>query len=207
MTKEILIVAEQFGGQFRKITYELLSEGRRLADKLDGSLTVLVMGHELKDDINVLGTYGADVIFSAMGPQFKNSNAEISAMMVVDLCKQRKPDIVLFGSTLQGRDTSARVSAKLQAGLVMECTALRLDGDRLVVKKSMFGGKVVTELMIEGSPKMVAVRPMVLDIEKKAGKGILEQLSPSVPETKVNVLETKIDTTPKLDLTEADVIV
>jgi len=117
------------------------------------------------------------------------------------------PGIVLFAATIQGRDISGRVAAGLKAGLVMDCIGLRLENDGLIAKKPLYGGKIIAELSVAGSPKLVAVRPNVLERSTKAGKGIVTSVSPEIKAPLVRVLDIDLDETPKLDLTEADVIV
>mgnify|MGYP001136394314 CR=1 FL=1 len=49
MAQAVWTIAEQRDGEFRKITFEVVSEGRRLADALGGELTAIVLGSGMKD--------------------------------------------------------------------------------------------------------------------------------------------------------------
>jgi electron transfer flavoprotein alpha subunit len=207
VSQDVLIHAERFGATFRKVAYELVSEGRRLADKLEGDVIVVVMGNGSSSDVNELTTYGADLILTVSDPVLEKYSAEVYADIFCTILKDRDPEIVLFGATAQGRDISARVAAQLQAGLAMECTAVSLKNGLLMAKKPLYGGKIIAEVVVEGKPKMAAVRPNLLEITKKTGNGIVEPVTVDVNEPKVKVLKISVDTTPKLDLAEANVIV
>ncbi len=55
MAKGILIIAEQRGGTLRKISFELVSEGRRLADQSGQPLAAVVLGHQIAEEAKKAG--------------------------------------------------------------------------------------------------------------------------------------------------------
>jgi len=207
MSQDVMVVTEHSNGNFRKITYELVSEARRLADELGGEVTAVVIENGSAPDKTVLVSFGADTILFVNHPDLELYSAEVHGDLVMSIIKERAPGIVLFPATIQGRDISARVAAGLNAGLAMDCTGIRLENGKLILKKPLYGGKVIAEVFIEGSPKLVAVRPNVLERADKAGKGEVITLSPEIKTPWVKVLKIDTDDTSKLDLTEADVIV
>ena len=69
MAQGVWTIAEQRDGELRKITYEIASEGRRLADALGQELTVVLIGDNIKDKAAELGQYGADKILVADDPR------------------------------------------------------------------------------------------------------------------------------------------
>ena len=68
MSQGVLAIAEQKEGVFRKVTYEALSEGRRIADNIGCDLTALVLGTEVESNSAELNKYGADRISVAESP-------------------------------------------------------------------------------------------------------------------------------------------
>jgi electron transfer flavoprotein alpha subunit len=95
----------------------------------------------------------------------------------------------------------------LEAGLAMDTTAVHLEGDQLVLTRPMFGGKIMADVEIEGTPKMIAVRPNVMAITETAKDGAIEKLEAQVGEVKTSVVERKMEVTDKIELTEADIVV
>ena len=61
MAQGVMAIAEQRDGELRKISYEMVSEGRRLADGLGQSLTAVLLGSNIKSKAASLGHYGADL--------------------------------------------------------------------------------------------------------------------------------------------------
>ncbi len=207
MSIEIMVVTEYTVDQFRQVTRELVSESRRLADKLDGEVTAVVIDNGSHPDGKELAASGADNILMVQPQDCETHSAEVHASLVKSLIEERSPSLVLFAATPAGREISARVAAGLKAGLVMDCIGLRLEDDCIIAKKTLYGGKVIAEVAVEGSLKLVALRPNVVAIGNQAGRGEIIPLTLSIPAPLVQVLEMVIDESPKPDLTEADVIV
>ena len=207
MLSDVMVVTEHAAGKFRRITYELIREARRLADELGGDVTAVGIEDGLPTDESELAAFGADSILKLTHPDLKQDVGEGHSDLLKVVIEDGTPGIVLFAATIQGRDISGRVAAGLKAGLVMDCIGLRLENDGLIAKKPLYGGKIIAELSVAGSPKLVAVRPNVLERSTKAGKGIVTSVSPEIKAPLVRVLDIDLDETPKLDLTEADVIV
>jgi electron transfer flavoprotein alpha subunit len=212
MAQGVLVVAEQRDGEFRKITYELASEGRRLADALGQSLTAVVLGAGIKDKAGDLGQYGADKVIVAEDANLENYTADAFAPVIADIVQSNDPAVLLIGASSQGKDLSARLSAKLDVGMAQDCVSFSIEDGKLVANRPIYAGKAYAKVTFdESTPQMATARPNVMTInEPDAGK------SAEVEEAAVNLdasaLKTKIveavkDESGKVDLTEADKIV
>ena len=91
--------------------------------------------------------------------------------------------------------------------MAMDCTAIKLDNGNLTYTRPMFGGKIVADVEIEGSPQIVAIRPNVMDAVENLKDAAIEKPAAQVGDVKTNVVEMKMETGDKLELTEADIIV
>lgn len=207
MSIEILVITEHAAGQFRKISQELICEASRLAAEMGGSVSAVVIENGSQPDGDELSAFGADAILKVQAPDCPFYSAEVQAGLVKQLVLERSPELVLFGATGAGREISARVAAGLKGGLVMDCTGLRVEDGGLIAKKPLYGGKIIADFTVGGRPKMVTLRPNVAAIENRPGKGEVIELHLEAPEPRVKVLEMVVDESPKLDLTEADVVV
>jgi len=207
MSPELMVVTEASAGMFRKVTFELVSEARRLADERGADVTAVVIDSGSMPDVNELATCGADHILVVNSGERVYKSGEVQAKLIHDLVKERGPEVVLFGATALGRDISARVAAGLKAGLVMDCIGIRAEASGLIARKPLYGGKIIAEFAVEGSPKMMTLRPNVAVVDNMAGRGEVTTLTMVEPVPQVRVLELSVDESPKLDLTEADVVV
>ena len=122
MSQGILIFAEQRDGKCPGVTLELISEGRRMADKLGGELMAVLMGSKVEGISPILAHYGADKIYLLDDPSLSNYNSDVYSQILTTIIKDKTPSIVLVGATSSGRDLAARLSARLDVGLASDCT-------------------------------------------------------------------------------------
>ena len=80
-----------------------------------------------------------------------------------------KPEFVIFPSTIDGREVSARIAAEKSLGLTADCIDLKYDGKQLVQMKPAFGGGIVAEIISRTKPAMATVRPGMF--QKALGTG------------------------------------
>jgi electron transfer flavoprotein alpha subunit len=207
MANGILVITEQIEGTFRKVSYETVSEGRRLADGLGQPLTALVIGSGVEALAATLAGYGADKVLVADDPALAAYRPYEYAGVVESVTRAESPAIVLFGGTVQGRELAGRLAARLEVGLAMECTRLTLEAGRLVATRPLYGGKLIAEVDIEGTPQLAAVRPNVLEIAERPGAGVLEKVTLDLGTPATRVLEQQVAASDKVELTEAEIIV
>lgn len=201
----VLAIAEQSDAAFRKITYEVLSEGRRIADSLGCSLTAVVLGAG-EDISKELGEYGADRILVADNQVLREYVNDAYTNAIADIIDKENPCSVILGASTQGKDLSARIAARINAPMAMDCVAVRVENGNLVVTRPMYGGKILADVALDGNPQIVAIRPNSMSIVKAAGAGSVEKLDVDVGKTDLTFIEKKMETG-KVELTEADVII
>jgi electron transfer flavoprotein alpha subunit len=207
MPQGVLAYAEQLDGSFRKMAYEVISQGRRLADALGEPLTAVVLGSDVEKIAGDLKTFGADNIVVGDDPALAEYTTDIFTNVLAEIVKDKDPKIVVLSASMQGKDLAARVAARMDTGLAMDCVDLQLDGDTLIATRPMFGGKVLAKVAVKGAPKMAAMRPNVTEVAEVEKAGDVETVSVNKGETKTKVLEKKVEAATKVDLTEADIVV
>jgi len=105
MAQGVWVVAEERDGEIRKITYEVISEGRRLADALGHDLTAVLLGSNIKDKAGELGQYGADRVLVADDPRLDPYTTDAYVSVVSQLVKANDPALLLMGASVQGKDS------------------------------------------------------------------------------------------------------
>ena len=161
--KDVWVVCEPHEGRLRSISYELVTKGRELADKLGENVVALLIGHEVEGLAESLIHQGADKVLVVDDKIFTDYTTDAYTIAVVSLISPRKPAIVLYGATSNGRDLAPRVAARLQLGLTADCTGLDIDDERqLVQTRPAFGGNIMAEILCPYTrPQMATVRPNV----------------------------------------------
>jgi len=206
MSENILVITEQRDGEFRKVSFEALSEGKRIANALGTGLTALVIGDGIESIAGEAGKYGADRVLAADAPALKEYTTDAYANVISSVIENEKPKAIIIGASFQGKDLSARLAARFNAALAMDCVALRVDGDNLVAIRPMYGGKVLADVALSGTPQIAAIRPNSMDITETQGAGAVEKIEAAIGETSIKFIEKKLETG-KIELAEADVIV
>ncbi len=91
--------------------------------------------------------------------RIQSTGNETFAHSLLELIDEKKPEFVIFPSTTDGREISARIAAEKSLGLTADCIDLKYDGKQLVQMKPAFGGGIVAEIISRTKPAMATVRP------------------------------------------------
>jgi len=207
MAQGVFVITEQMDGEYRKVSFEAVSEGRRLGDGLSTEVTAAVLGSGIEGIAGELGKYGADKVLVADDPSLADYTTDAYTNVLAELIKGLDPAVIILGATMQGKDLAGRLAARLDAGVAMDCVAVKLENGQLTYTRPMFGGKVLADVEIEGSPQIVAIRPNVMTITETSKDFATEKPAVQVGEVKTAILEKVMETGDKVELTEADIVV
>ena len=129
--KGVWVFCEQRDGVIMSTSYQLLSEGRKLANDLGVELCGVLLGSGLKEEYaKALGGYGADKVYICDHPLLKDYTTDGYTKVICDLVEEHKPEIFLIGATNIGRDLGPRCAARLHTGLTADCTHLDVDVEK-----------------------------------------------------------------------------
>ena len=120
----VWVFCEQREGELNPTDFELLSEGRKLADDLGVELCGLLLGDKAEGLAKELGGYGADRVYVCQDPLLRHYTTDAYTKAICDVVMEKKPEIVLIGATNIGRDLGPRCAARLHTGLTADCTHL-----------------------------------------------------------------------------------
>lgn len=153
--KDVWVFCEQREGVIQQTSFELISEGRRLADELGCKLYALVLGDNIEKQAKEAAGYGADGVILCESPLLKTYTTDGYTKVIVDTVKERKPEVVLFGATYIGRDLGPRCAARLHTGLCADCT--HLDVSVPVYQEFLKGASTLTPERIEGTSSAIVM--------------------------------------------------
>jgi electron transfer flavoprotein alpha subunit len=209
MAKGVWIIAEQRDGALRKISFELASAARKLADQLGAEVSAVLLGSGIEGLAAQLGKYGVDKVFVGDSPALEPYITEAHAAAAAKIIKENDPAIVLLGASVQGKDLSARLAGKLATGLATDCIDVKIADGKLLAIRPMYAGKCFGEIVTSASPQMASLRPNVFAMAENAKAAAVTKFDPAIDaaQIKSKVLEVQKDTSGKVDLTEANVIV
>jgi electron transfer flavoprotein alpha subunit len=137
---------------------ELLGKGSELAGTLHTQLTAVMLGHDVKDQAKELIGYGAQKVIVVDNPQLKQFHVEPYLDALTQLTQQRKPELLLIGSTKRGKELAARLAARLNVGCVPDCLELKVDDQgRLLAERIVYGGNAIVTQVFRFKPQIVTI--------------------------------------------------
>ena len=183
----ILVIAETIDGAVAPISYELLGAARKLAAQGAGTVTALIAGSEAQ--AKDLVAHGADAAIAATNAALTSGPADGYLPAIEAAIQQSGADIVLVGQTSLGRDLGPALAFKLRTGVAMDCVELKIDGGRLRVTRSAYGGNARAEHTWKASLQVATVKPKSFDgLEADASRSGAVSTIDAAGESRVKVL-------------------
>jgi electron transfer flavoprotein alpha subunit len=198
----VLVIAEQVDGVFRKVTFEAITAARTL----DSEVHALVLGNGIEAAAAELGAYGAAKILVAEDGALNDYTVDAYTNVAADVIGQINPAAVIVGATTQGKELAARLSARLDAPMASDCTAVNMEGDQVVAIRPMYGGKILAEVALVGTPAVVSLRPNTVTAKDASSDSTVEKVTANVGDVRIQVKSKQLESG-KIDLTEAEIVV
>ena len=193
--KGVWVFIEHERGQVHSVSWELLGEGRKLANQLGVELAGVVMGApgpEARRFCEEAYQYGADLCYLVEDPVLASYRNEPFTKGLTDLVNKFQPEILLLGATTLGRDLAGSVATTLKTGLTADCTELAIDPENrsLAATRPTFGGSLLcTIVTLNYRPQMATVRPRVMAMPERD-----DSRSGRIVEAPLGMIETDIIT-------------
>ncbi len=207
------VYLEHEEGVLERVSLELLSKSRALADAAGWRVAGLLLGHAVDPLVEQAFAWGADEVWVADHPLLEPFRVETHTAVAFQAILQGRPSVFLCGATPNGRDLAGRLAVRLRTGLTADCTDLRLDleqGGVLIGEVTGFGGGIVALItMPRHRPQMATVRPGVFPLSSpqpgRTGVVIPLEVNLRPEELRTRVVERVVGR--GVDLTQAPVLV
>lgn len=216
--RNVWVFIELERGKVHPVSWELMGEGRKLADKLGVQLAAVVLGPKdegTRTAIRQTWAYGADICYICKDAVLTDYRNEPYTQALTGLVNAYKPEILLLGATTLGRDLAGSVATTLKTGLTADATELAIDDEMsLAATRPTFGGTLLCTIhTLNFRPQMATVRPRVMampdpDMTRPAGRSVWYTLGVAETDVITKVLEFVADaTTNEVNLAYADIVV
>jgi len=191
------------------LTLEMLGKGREVADKLQTRLTAVFAGYNIKEKARELMKYGADMVYLIDDPALECFQIEAYLGILHNLAANYKPEILLIGSTKNGKLLAARLATRLETGCVPDCVGLSVDEEgRLIGERITYGGNAVAKVISRSKPQIATIPARAFEkLETEDRKGEVIELDVKIEEPKTEVVEIEPLETASVNIEEADVII
>jgi electron transfer flavoprotein alpha subunit len=208
MSKDIFVLVECKGGAARKVSHELLSKGKEIADSFSGTLYAVVMGHGISEIGESLKPY-ADRVILVDNENLKEYRWDVYVSALEHLVKKYMPYMVWGGSTGTGKDLFPRLAARLDRAVVSDAVGIDMENDRIRIKKPLFGGRIISWVTPKDEEGLsVTFRPNSFSVENRSLQGeVITETPDIVKDERLTLLRFDKGGTTKVDLQETDFII
>ncbi|HAE37885.1 MAG TPA: electron transfer flavoprotein subunit alpha [Candidatus Riflebacteria bacterium] len=218
----VWVFIEQEGGKIADVSLELVCKGTELAKQLGVVSEAVILGDKLDGKFDSLFHYGCETVYQVEDKALEPFTVLPYAQALVKLLKKHKPNILMFGATLKGRELGPRVASEMMCGLTADCTDLQIDDfedkvnkaiykDKLMQIRPAFGGNIIATIVNTWEdPQMVTVREgvMKLTAPDTSKNGKVVKVTPELSaETKVMKVIERVRKPKTVDLKKEAIIV
>ena len=205
----VLAVLEQRDGAIRKVSYEVVTGARRLADALGGGAGVdaLILATGPVQGADQLGRFGADRVVTLTNAAFGRYAPEGYARAIADGVNAGGYGVVVFAASATGKDLAPRVAARLGRPLVQDITDVTAAAGAVIATRPVYAGKALLRVRVAGSPVMLSLRPNVFTPVQRPKAGAQESASVDGSAGRVIVTQIKAAPAGTLDVAEAPIVV
>ena len=170
---KIWVYAEIDNGKLDPAALELLTKARSLGD-----VEAVALGPGATDAAAKLGEYGATTVYASDDQVYADFIAQPHAYTLHQLIEEHAPELILFAMNYDSRDIAGRLSARTGSTLMSNVMEIE---DTNSAKTAIFGGATIVEVELEGSPKIVIVRPKSFEPEPAGGQANVVPVSVDIP--------------------------
>lgn len=205
---EVLVLIDHVEGAVRKPTYELLTIAKRLGEPSAVYIGPADRASEVTDKVK---KYGAEKVYVVDDSQVKGYLVAPKAEALQQLAEKTSPAAILIPSTAEGKEIGARLSIKLESGLITDAVDVQSgDGGAPVVTQSVFAGNYTLQGKVTKGTPIITVKPNAATPEESEGAAAVEEVSPEISDaakTAQIVASQPRKATGRPELTEAAIVV
>jgi electron transfer flavoprotein alpha subunit len=207
--QNVIVFVEHKSGQTRKVTFELATEARKLADALGGKAHAVVLGAGANALAEQLKNYPLDAIHATEDADVDKFLLDPIVDYLEAVAKSTGPALILVPNTMLGRDIAGRIAARLNAGLTSDVTEFTIEGGKAVSVGPKLQGSTTTGCGFKNTEYGVAtVRPNAFSAQAGGGSAQVTSLEKPSGNSYAMVIENEVEeASGEMGLEEAPVVV
>jgi len=201
----VLVFCEHEDGAIAEASLETATLARRLAGATGDDVQAVAVGGDHAGDTGL----GPIPLHVADDERLAGGYAPAAwARSVADAARRTGAELVMAAATDRGNEIAAYVAAFLGQPMAANCTDVR-PADPLEVTRVRWGGSLLEEATLTGSPKVLTVSPHAIAAERAAGAAHVQPFQPELADDDLRVRVTAREEPPagKVSLGEARVVV
>lgn len=211
MNGPVLVIMEQRGGAWNRMSWETLAAARELAAQTGSAVSAAVAGKGMDGLAAELASAAVERVYAVEHDLLGTYTADGYAAAVEQLVRKVQPAMVLFPHTYQVRDFAPKVATRLHQALVSDVIGFRAEGGQSYLVRQLFQGKLNADVRLTGEPPFFAsIQAGAFRAgEKESGSAPIEQFRPQLEAGTIRQKpeEPFRESARAVDLTAAEIIV
>ncbi|MEO0082244.1 MAG: electron transfer flavoprotein subunit alpha/FixB family protein [candidate division WOR-3 bacterium] len=206
----VLVFAEQREGSLKKVAFEALLVGYKIAEHNREELAAVVVGSGIAELAGKIARFGVNKVILADDPALERYTPDGYASVIAELARRFEATTVILSATALGKDLASSVAARLETQLLQDCIGIEFD-DRaeLVATRPIYAGKALSRVKATGTkPLVISMRPRAVGQQcesERVGTVVAADVKPAQLRSTVAEIVKVVRET--VELTEAEVIV
>jgi electron transfer flavoprotein alpha subunit len=135
---------------------EMLTFGRRLASQMAVPFQAVLIGPEAGALVEHVRACGVPAVHLILHERLTDYAPQAWARGLVQLIEAAQPGIVMAAATDRGNEVLAHAAAQLALPMAANCLEV-LPGDPLVVTRLRWGGSLLEEARLHGTPRLITI--------------------------------------------------
>ena len=204
----VLVFTENWDGKFKKLSFELVSYARKVAEKLNVPVVAISIGEVAEEELKKLGDYGADKVVSITNGYLKTLDNQVYTKVISEVAQKENAKVILLSHNNTGKALAPRLSVKLKAALGSGLTCLPSEVDPFTVNKKVFTGRAFANVELNSDIKVLTLSQNSFKLISSDNKATIEEYSTDIQESDIKTKVTGTDKeTGKLLLSDAEIVV
>ena len=206
----ILVILEQRGGKWNRVSFEALAAGRKIGEAMHLPVNAAVLGSGIGSLAKEAAGYGVPIVFALDNPLLAQYTPEGYTLAIQQLIESQAPEVVVFPHTYQVRDYAPKLAARLGKSLVSDVVDVKAHDGGVSFVRQLFQGKLNSDIHSGGKPTFVSVQAGAFRAAEPGGNaGAVEAFQPQLDPSQIRSQPEAPyqETARSVDLGAADVIV
>ncbi len=153
----VLAYTENWNGEFKKLSLELVSYAYAIAEKIGTQVVCLTVGNVTDEKLLELSKFGASKVIVANGEGLQSFTNQSYTKLIAEVATGQNAQVVVFANNASGESLAPRVSVRLRAGLAPNVVEVPSSVEPFVVRKKAFSGKAFVDFKINSAIKVLTL--------------------------------------------------
>jgi len=203
----VLVFAENWDGNFKKLSFELLSYATKLAEMINTSAIALSIGKVEDDQLDKLGKYGVHKIIHITNELLGTLDNKVYTEIIADIARKEKSTVIILSNNNTGKALAPRLSVHLKAGMGSGVSRLPISIDPFTVYKKVFSGNAFAKVVLRSEIKILTLAQNSFELIEKNNSAAIDKISVQLHSEITTQIKDVQKQTGKILLTDADIVV